>query len=162
MANFLIRGPVLTIGKRPWSAVIGCRNHKLFDYEGKRRIYGFAVSAIFEIGFSVLVSVAVCGSCSISSLRFRFSAKTRSSFRICHSMQFGVFPVSLRKICASTTGITCTSYLVSLEVFGFDRNLFRFCGFLLLFERFCGLSNTSMCPLPLPHGGFSTSSHHLK
>ena len=66
MANFLIRGPVLSIGKRPWSAVIGCRNHKLFDYEGERRIYGFAVSAIFEIGFSVLVSVAVCRSCSIS------------------------------------------------------------------------------------------------
>ena len=42
------------------------RNHKLFDYEGERRIYGFPVSAIFEIGFSVLVSVAVCRSCSIS------------------------------------------------------------------------------------------------
>ena len=66
MANFLIRRPVLTIGKRPWSAVIGCRNHKLFDYEGGRRIYSFAVSAIFEIGFSVLVSVAECRSCSIS------------------------------------------------------------------------------------------------
>ena len=35
--------------------------------------------------------------------RCRFSTKIRSSFRICYSMQFGVFPVSLRKICASTT-----------------------------------------------------------
>ena len=61
-------------------------------------------------------------------------------------MRFGVFPVSLGKICSSTTSIACKSSLILLAVFGFDRNLW-FCGFLVFFVRFCGFLYT---PLPPP------------
>ena len=64
--------------------------------------------------------------------RSRFSAKIKSGFRICNSMQFGVFLVSLQKICASTPSTACTSSLILLAVFGFHRNLLRSCGFLFL------------------------------
>ena len=61
--------------------------------------------------------------------RSPFSAKIKSGFWICYSMQFGVFPVSLRKICASTTSIARTSSLILPSVFGFDGNLFGFAVF---------------------------------
>ena len=51
-------------------------------------------------------------------------------------MRFGVFPVSLRKICASTASTACVSSLILLAVFSF----------LLLFVRFCGILHTSMAP----------------
>ena len=55
------------------------------------------------------------------ALGFRSPAKIQSGFRICYSMHFGVFPVSLRKICASTTSTACTlTSLILLSVFGFE------------------------------------------
>ena len=63
-----------------------------------------------NFGFSVLVSVVVWGFCSI--------LLSVSSFRICYLMRFGVFPVSLEKICASVTLTMCMS-LILLAVFGF-------------------------------------------
>ena len=92
------------------------------------------------------MSVTVCGLRFLFyfALGFRFSAKIKSCFRNGYSIRFGVFPVSLRKICASTTSSACTSSLISLPLFGFDRSVFRFCGFLLLFVRFCGFLYTRM------------------
>ena len=89
------------------------------------------VSAIFytgfctkKIGFSVSVSVAICGFCSISLsvIRFWFSSKIKSGFRICYSMRSGVFLVSLRKKSAPTTSTACTSFLILLTIFDFHRN----------------------------------------
>lgn len=77
----------------------------------------------------------------------QFKPFFRPGFRISYSMRFGVFPVFLGKICSSTTSIACTSSLVLLAVFGFDRNSLRFCGFLVLFVQFCGFLCT---PLPPP------------
>ena len=71
----------------------------------------------------------------------------RPGFRISNSMRFGVFPVTVRKICSSTTSIACTSSLILLAVFRFDRNLLRFCGFLVFFVWFCGFL---YAPLPPP------------
>ena len=73
------------------------------------------------------------------AIGFRFSAKIKSGFQISYSMRFGFFPVYFRKICASATSTSCNSCLILLQVFGFDRNLFRFCGFLILFAGFCCL-----------------------
>jgi len=68
-------------------------------------------------------------------------------FGFTYTMRFGVFPVTVGKICSSTTSIVCTSSLILLAVFEFDRNLLRFCGFLVFFVRFCGFLYT---PLPPP------------
>ena len=110
---------------------------------GGIRIFGFAVSAIFAIGFPVFVpkklrNFGFGGYCGLRflfyfALGFRFSGKITTGFRICYSMLFGVFPVSLRKICASTTSTTWASPRILFAVFGFDRTLFRFCGFLTHF-----------------------------
>ena len=71
-----------------------------------RGALGFSVlrfGQFFRSFFSVLVSFAVCGFCSISFSVSGFSANLKSGFRICYSaMQFGVFTVSIRKIRAST------------------------------------------------------------
>ena len=83
---------------------------------------------------------------SYFALAFRFSAKIKLGFRICSSMGFGVFPLSLRKICTSTTSTAYTSSLILLALSAFDRSLFRFCGFLLLFARFFGLLYSPMLP----------------
>ena len=71
------------------------------------RFFGFCTKKlrIFD-----LVTVAVCGFCSISL------SILGKNFRICYSMRFGVFPISLRKICASTISTACTSSLILLAV----------------------------------------------
>ena len=69
--------------------------------------------------FFGLVSVAVYVSVLFRSRGFRFAAKIKSSFRLCYSMHFSVFPVSLRKICPSMTSTAYTSSLFLLAVFGF-------------------------------------------
>lgn len=77
---------------------------------------------------------------SCFALGFRFSPK--SGFRIRNLMWFAFSPVSLRKICSSAIRVC----LILLGVFGFDRDSFWFCDFLLLFVRFCGLLYTPMLP----------------
>ena len=85
-----------------------------------RVVLGFSVSVIFLFWFRTekrrFFRFGVC--CGLRLLLyfapgFQFSAKTESGFWICYSMQFGVFPVSLRKLCA-----------------GFDQNSLRSCGLL--------------------------------
>ena len=49
--------------------------------EGGLGIFGFAVLAIFWIGFSVLVFIAVCAF-SVLAFGFRFSRKILTGFRI--------------------------------------------------------------------------------
>ena len=82
---------------------------------------GFSVSTIFGLctkirqffGFGFWF-------CYISLSVFGFRQNIKSDFRIYHSMRFiGVFPVSLRKICASTASTACASSLILLAVFGF-------------------------------------------
>ena len=81
-----------------------------------------------------------------SAFGFRFSAKIKTSFRTWHSMRFGVVPVSLRQICVSTTSTSCTSSLILLAVFGFDRNSMQFCDFYYYLNAFV-VSYLSQCPL---------------
>ena len=95
------------------------------------------------------------------ALGFRFSAKIKSVYRIYYSMRFGVFLISPGKICASTTSTACTSSLILLAVFGFDRNIFRFCGFLLLIVRFCGVLYTPMPSSWISRGREEDSASHL-
>ena len=71
-------------------------------------IFGFSVFVPKNFGFGDYCDFVVS-----VLFRSRFSAKIKSGFRICFWMQFGVFPVSLRKTCASTA---CTSSLVLLGV----------------------------------------------
>ena len=82
------------------------------------------------------MSVAVCGFCSVSLSVF--AAKIKSGFRICYSaMRFGVFPVSLRKIRASTTSTACTSSRILLAVSVLIKICFGFTLFFHFFARFC-------------------------
>ena len=83
---------------------------------------------------------------NIRILGLRFKPFLRPGFRISYSMRFGVFPVTVGKIYSSTTSIACMSSLILLAVFGFDRNLLRFCGFLVFFVRFCGFLYTTLPP----------------
>ena len=56
--------------------------------EGGIGIFGFAVLAIFQIGFSVFI--AVCGFSVFKHLVF---AKTLTDFGIWYPMRFSVFPI---------------------------------------------------------------------
>ena len=56
-------------------------------------------------------------------------------------MHFGVFPVSLRKICVSMTSTAYTSSLFLLAVFRFRWNLFRFSVIFCSVLRFLIYSN---------------------
>ena len=113
-------------------------------------IFGFAVSANYLDRFFGFCTKKLWffGFGDYYGWWFLFSVfgKNKIEFSICHSMQFGVVPVSLRKMCASATSTACTSSLILLSVFGFDRNSFRFGGFLLFFVRFCGFLYTPMPP----------------
>ena len=83
---------------------------------------------------------------------FALPAKIKSGFWICYSaMLFGVVSVSLRIIWASTTSIACTASRILLAVFGCDRNLFRFYGFLLFFLYGFAVFNTLKCRPPFYH-----------
>ena len=107
------------------------------------RFFGFCTKKLWFFGFGDYYGLWFLFYFAFGS---RLLAKIKSSFRICHSMRFGVVPVSLRKMCASATSTACTSSLILLAVFGFDRNSFRFGGFLLFFVRFCGFLYTPMPP----------------
>ena len=79
--------------------------------------------------FSVLVTIAVCSFCSISLSVFSFG---KNKIGFLDAVWCCSIPVSLRKICALTISTACTSSLIVFMVFGFDGNLFRFCGFFLI------------------------------
>ena len=93
-------------------------------------------------------------------LRFRiyFALGFRQNsiaFRVCYLMRFSVLPASRWKYARASTG--CTSFQVLLATFGFDRSLFRFCGFLLLLlVRFCVSLFT---PMPRPCSSSTLLQH---
>lgn len=81
--------------------------------------------------------IVVCGFCPVSLTVFGFRRNRVFGYVIWWGV---LFPVSLRKMCSSTIRVC----LILLAIFGFDLNSFWFCGFLLLFVRFCGFLYTPM------------------
>ena len=68
-----------------------------------------SVFAPKNFGFSVFET---CGLRFLFHFILGFSAKIKSGFLIFHLMRFGVFPVSLWKICVSTTSTAYTSSFI--------------------------------------------------
>ena len=68
-----------------------------------------SVFAPKDFGFSVFET---CGLRFLFYFTLGFSAKIKSGFLIFHLMRFGVFPVSLWKICVSRTSTAYTSSLI--------------------------------------------------
>ena len=124
------------------------------------RIFGFAVSAIFQIGFfsfrtEKLRFSGFSDCCGFEYISLSVFGKNSITFRVCYLMRFGVLSASRWKYARASPG--CTSFQVLLATFGFDPSLFRFCGFLLLLlVRFCVSLFT---PMPRPCSSSTLLQH---
>jgi len=130
----------------------------LSEQSRKEGVLGFSVLAVSLISFSFFVPQKTSAFrfwwllrfLFYLALGFRFSVFGKIKIRFsdllfeCSLVFFFGFP--LGKYAPLTTSTACTSSLILLADFGFDRNLFRFCGFLLLFVRFCGFLRIPMPP----------------
>ena len=116
---------ISVLGFRPF-----CRSVFRFLYKKKLRFLGFD-----DYSFLHFLSYFALG------FQFSVFGKYKLGFSdLLFDAQFGVFPVSLWKICASTTSPTCPPSRILLALFGFDRNLFRFCRFELFYFYLYGFA----------------------